>query len=291
MNDLTAYKPNAVAEFGKSVMLGLIAQAAMEEEAAKLSAQAGQTKQFLSFELTKAIMDLADRFPDDVNPEQIYGSVKEVQALNNKLLWKMEVMERKIIDDQVTYQWVEKSVEELYSYTAELKEKNRAEYDKRHNNRKRLNARLSEACKAAAELRASKLKADDLSYREKENGDMVPVIKNAPKAISGGKKEIEIGAKKAVEGADLSPTMSSIVKLSTKRFKEDAPAKGTDKGEKRDDVKLGMSDADFGAICNTVIRAMNAQEGDFSADMIKHLKSLVDAATPVIKAGATKKEK
>ncbi len=125
---------------------------------------------------------------------------------------------------------------------------------------------------------ACKVGVGDLQYvKNDETGEDEATIVNAPKAIAGDRKNVTLGGRKPVEGATLSPTMASIVKLSQSRFKS---AKGetterSDKGKERaGDAKLGISDTDFGHAVNSVIKMVNAQENKFSPGMAKHLKSL-----------------
>ncbi len=289
---LTVYEPKSVAEFGNKFMFSLVAQAAAEEEAQKLVATAGEAKTFLSFEMTRAIFDLTERH-EDVDVYAIFGKSKDVEKLNTRVLMHMGVLKREITkDDDIVYTWSDPSIEALYSYTKELQDEDKNEYTKRFNNRKRLNARLSEAYKAVAALKDNGLKPGDLTYSENENGENVPTINNAPKEIAGDNKGgvVQLGSRKPIVGAQLSPTMASIVKLAENKHKEPKEER-KDKGENREGVaKLNMSDEDFGSIVNTVKRAITAQEGQFSAEQIKHLKSLIETASSVVAAGVTKKK-
>lgn len=285
---IAPYSPNAVAEFGNKFLTSLVMAASAEEEAQKQLAAAGEAKQFLSFEMTKAIADLADRFAegkDAVDVYAVFGEPKDVEKLNTRVLIHMGVMKREIGDDDtVRYVWTEENVEKLYSYTKELKETNPEEYQRRFNNRKRLNMRLSEAYKAVVALRDAKLSADDLYYSEDaDTGAMVPTIRNAPKEIGGENGTVQMNQRKVVKGATLSPTMTSLVKLATDRHKPKADR--ADKGENREgEAKLGMNDEAFGGIVNTLRRAVTAQEGNFTPDMQKQLKALADFLVPVIKS-------
>jgi len=275
--ELVPFSTNAVAEFGENFMEALVAQAAMAEEAQKLQDQSTQAKSFLSFEMTKAVLDLDNRF-EDIDVYAIFGAAKTVEKLNQKILMHMKVLKRSINeDDTVSYDWTSDRVKGLYAYSTTLKDENPEEYTRRFNNRKRLNMVLSEACKAAAALKDQKLSVDDLVYTDDPTtGAKVPTIKNAPKQIAGDKAEVQLGSRKPVAGATMSPTMTSLVKLATQVHKpDDSKAKDKkDAGESRDAEKLGMSDEDFGAICNTVIRAVNTQENDFSPEKLKQLQNL-----------------
>jgi hypothetical protein len=150
--------------------------------------------------------------------------------------------------------------------------------------------RLADAYKATAALLDAKLSPEDLYYSEDpETKALVPTIRNAPKEIGGDAKTIQLGARKPVTGADLSPTMSSLVSLATKKHRT-PKADRNDKGENRQgDAKLGMTDEAFGGICNNLKRAITAQEGAFTEEMRKQLISVADFITPVIKEFTTKK--
>ena len=290
---LVSYDSKNVAAFGNKFMFSLVAQAAAEEEAQKLQATANEAKTFLSFEMTRAIFDLASRH-EDIDVYAIFGKAKDVEKLNTRVLVHMGVLKREInSDDEVVYNWTDDSIKNLYDYTAELKESDAAEYNKRFNNRKKLNMRLSEAYKAVASLKDAGLSPNDLYYSENENGETVPTINNAPKEIAGENEggKVQLGSRKPIVGAQLSPTMSSLVKLAEKKHKAEPKENRSDKGEDRSGVaKIAMTDEDFGAIVNTVKRAITAQEGVFTAEMIKHLKGLVEMSSEVIKAGVTKKK-
>lgn len=288
---LTVYDAKVPATFGNKFMFSLVQAAAAEEEAQKLAATASEAKIYLGFEMIRAVFDLAERH-EDIDVYAIFGKSKDVEKLNTRILMHMGVLKREITsDDEITYKWTDPSIAALYEYTSELKAENEAEYNRRFNNRKRLNMRLSEAYKSVATLMDNKLSPKDLSYSENEAGESVPTINNAPKAISGEAKDgkVQLGSRKPIVGAQMSPTLSSLVKLADKAHKEAKPERA-DAGEQRNGVaQMGISDEDFGGICNTVIRAINAKEGVFTEDSIKHLKSLVDAITPIVKKGVTKK--
>jgi len=287
---LTTYDPKSIQTFGNSIMTALVAQAGMEEEAQKLAATATEAKSFISFEMTRAVFDLSDRL-DDIDPYAIFGKAKEVERLNTRVLMHMGALKRTVTsDDEIVYEWTDKNIENMYSYTKELQDEDKAEYTRRFNNRKRLNMKLSEAYKAVAALKDQGLKPADLFYSENEAGEQVPTIQNAPKELAGDSKSIQLGSRRPIVGATMSPTMSSLIKLAEKAHKvEPKTEERKDKGENRNGVaQIGMSDEDFGSICNTVIRAVNAQENVFSEQQIKTLKALTSVIAPVIAAGATK---
>jgi hypothetical protein len=299
--DLVPYNAKTdIAEFGATFMQGLVAAAGMAEEAQRLADTAAQGMQYLSFEMTRAVFDFNDRF-DDVDVYAVFGKAKDVERLNQRVLVHMGVLKREITkDDDIVYTWTSEGIRNLYEYTQELKDADPAEYTRRFNNRKRLNMKLSEAYKTACTLADQGLKPDDLYYSEDaETKAMVPTIRNAPKEIAGDRKEVQLGSRKAVAGATMSPTMSSLVKLATEKHKPEAAAASDkkDKGEDRAGVaKIGISDEDFGSIVNTLIRTITAQENEFSAEKLKHLnacrkaiEAAIDAAKPAkqpVKAAA-----
>lgn len=270
--ELTPFKANQVAVFGNKFMIALVAQAGLEAEAQKALKDSAEAKTFLGFEMIKAIFSIAVKTrgtKNEVDPSAIFGEPKDVERLNNRILIEMGVMKKDINEktDAVEYIWTDAKVEQLYSYSKALKEKDEPEYTKRFNNRKRLNFRLSEACKAAASLMDYKLSPDDLFYSTDEAGNMVPTIKNAPKQIGGDAGVVQMNVRKPVKGADLSPTIASLIKISTDRHKPKGDR--LDKTEKREDEKMGMTDEDFGGIVNSLRRAIIKQEGVFSPEMQK----------------------
>lgn len=285
--EITPYSPQAVAEFGNKFLWSLVIQAGAEEEAQKLQAAAGVAKQYLSFEMTKAIFDLSVRSEgqkDSVDVYDVFGTAKDVQKLNTRVLIHMGVLKREIQeDDTVAYVWTDPSVEGVYSYTEDLKKSNLEEYNRRFNNRKRLNMRLNEAYRAVATLRDQGLSSDDLFYSEAEDGSMVPTIRNAPKAIGGDDGIVQMNARKPVKGATLSPTMASLVKLANDKHKG-SNTERSDKGEQRKgEAQLGMNDEAFGRIVNTLRNAITAQEGQFTDEMKKHIRALAEFISPLVK--------
>lgn len=289
--DLVPFQPNAIAEFGENFMEALVASAAMAEEAQRLQDASTQAKSYLGFEMTKAILDLDTRF-EDIDVYRIFGGIKDVEKLNQRILVHMKVLKREIgEDDTVSYNWTSDRVKNLYSYSSELKEADPAEHTRRFNNRKRLNAVLSDACKAAAALKDSNLTINDLTYTDDpDTGAKVPTIRNAPKQIAGDKTEVQLGTRKPVAGATMSPTMTSLVKIASQKHKpDDSKAKDKkDKGTQRDNEKMGMSDEDFGSIVNTTMRAIAAQEHDFSPEKLKHLNALAKSISENLKEAETK---
>ncbi len=234
---LVPFKANAVEKFGNNFMIALIAQAGLEEEASKAMAAAGEAKAFLSFEITKAIFSIAHKSKGSKNEVDVYaifGTIKDVERLNNRILVEMGV-KKKIVDDEtdeVKYIWTDDAVKSAYDVSVELKEKDEPEYNRRINNKKRLNSRLSEACKAAATLMDHGLNHDDLFYSEDATtGQYIPTIKNAPKQIGGEAGVVQMNSRKPVKGATLSPTMTSLVKISTDRHKDTPKGDRNDKGQ------------------------------------------------------------
>lgn len=287
---LMKYESKEPAQFGTSLMEGLVAAAAMAEEANKLSEQAAQGTQYLSFELTKALFDFDERF-EDVDVHTIFSpKSKDVERFNTRVLVHMGVLKRILNnDDEVEYIWTSTKIKELYEYTAELKDANPEEHLKRFNNRKRLNMKLSEAAKAACALKDQGLKIDDLYYTEHpDTKAMTPTIRNAPKEISGDLKEVQLGARKTVAGASLSPTMSSLIKLATNRHKP-KDVEGTSTEAQTGVANINITDEDFGAVCNQVIRVVNAQENEFSAEKLTHLKNLSKFLAEAVKTAKEKK--
>lgn len=280
---LVKYEQNAVAEFGNNFMFALVAAAAAQEEAQRLQETAGAANTTLAFEMTKAVFDLHDRF-DDVDVYAVFGKAKDVEKLNQRILTHMGVLKREITsEDEIVYKWTSDSIAALYDYNVELKDRDPAEYARRFNNRKRLNIRLSDAYKAASKLVDLGLSPDDLFYStHPETNELVPTIRNAPKEIAGDKGEVQLGGRKPVAGATMSPTMSSIVKLASAAHAPEKAEK-VDKGDNRDGpAKLGISDEDFGAQVNLLKRTITAQEGKLTKDAIKQMKSLYEFLAPFV---------
>ena len=277
---LTTYDPKAVAEFGKSTLVALVQSIAIGIEANKLHARAEQVKTFISFEMTKAILDLSvneTEGPNAVDPYQVWNGGKAVEKLNISVLIHFGVLQRKISNDgsSVVVSFVDPEVANLYDYSSADKENEPEIYNARFRNRKMLNLRLSDGYKATCKLLDNKNTTDDMIVRENsETNETEWVIQNAPKEMSGGNKEVVMGARKPLnDKATVAPTMSGLVQLATNKHRL-TTSKGTEKGAKQDKVKMAMTDAAFGEIANTFITAVNQQEKTFSPEMVKYIKAV-----------------
>ena len=286
--EVALYDAKVPAKFGNSVLSALIAQAGMEAEAQHLQETAQATKGLIAFEMTKAVLDLAEKFPDKINLFQVFEGGKAVEKLNTAVLTAFGVIKREIDGEDIVVRWTDENVQKLYDYNAELKKENEAEFDRRFNNRKRLNFRLSEAYKAACTLQTAAVTADKLVIEQGDNGP-VGTINGGPKEMLGEAKKITLGFKTPQTGASHSPTMASLVKLAVDKHKKDEEKslERSDKGNDRSgEAKLGMSDEEFGKMVNNLKMAIKAQEGKLSANMIKQINSLkpvLEAASPTVK--------
>jgi len=292
--ELVSYKAGStnLAEYGQTFAIQLIEVAGLEEAAQKALATAQEAKQYMAFELTKIILNLSYEHESGKNAVNIYdifsNETKDVTILNRNILLHMGVQVREVNDDTdtVEYKFATKRLEDTYAYSEALKKKDEAEHTRRFNNRKRLNSRLSDAIKAACILRDQNLSTDDLFYSEdKDTGELVPTIKNAPKSIGGDGGIFQMNARKPVKGATLSPTMASLIKLATEAHKETS-SKGPDKGETRDAGDINIGDEQFGKFINNVRNAVNALEGKYTEDMLKQMRSLHQFLTDTLKTVA-----
>lgn len=281
---IQTFDKKSPAKFGNDFLQSLIMVASMDEEVQAKAQMVNEAKQNLGFEMTRAVFELAANEKNKIDIYAVFGKAGDVQKLNTKLLVAMGVQRRDVSDDdEVVYNWTNKEVEALYSYTAALKQENEAEYDKRFKNRKRLNQRFAEACKSVAALMDAGNKPSDLVYQKNDAGEFVPIIKNAPKAISGEQDHVALGARTPVQGASHSPTMSSLVKIATTAHKPKDATKGKEGSEGDNKAKMGMSDEDFGAIVNQLRRAIDAQEGTLTSEMKKQLRALNKYLTSTLK--------
>lgn len=282
---LKPYDASKPAEFGNGFLESLIKQTTFDEAVQEALQTGDDVRRYIGFELTKAIMSAAETVKD-LNVYAIFEGAKAVEKLNNKLLQHFGVIKKEIVDDEIVVTWTSKSMEEAYDYSAVDKEKNEAEYTKRFNNRKRLNMRFSEGCKAAIALIDAGTKAEQLKLVENaETKAIEPVIENAPDILRGDKTKngstITFGKRNPNEGAKVASNISSLVKAATEAHKKaDPEATGiagerADKGNERaGDAKLGLDDETFGGMVNNLRRAIGAQEGKFSPEMLKQLSAL-----------------
>jgi hypothetical protein len=280
---LSQFDPSAPATFGNSLLDSLLKSEAFDQSLNELAGKNEDVKRFIVFETTKAVMYAAEN-GKDINVYAIFDTAKAVEKLNTKLLQFFGVIERKLDDDGEAYtEWSNPANAQAYDYGAVDKEKDENEYNRRHNNRKRLNMRLSEACKAAAALMDRGVKSDQLKLAENSNKEIEAVIDNAPADLRGDEQKngprVTFGKRTAQEGAKLAPNMASLIKAASEAHKasdETGTGDRADKGGDRSgDAKLGMSDEDFGAIVNNLRRAIMAQEGKLSPEMVKQLQALV----------------
>ena len=68
-------------------MLSIVMAAGAEEEAQKMLAAAGEAKQYLSFEMTRAVFDLADKHKEGKDAVDVYAVFsKETKDVERGLL-------------------------------------------------------------------------------------------------------------------------------------------------------------------------------------------------------------
>jgi hypothetical protein len=298
---LKAFDPNNMAAFGNDLLKALIQQASYDEEIAAAVDTGEQVRKFIGFELSKAVMTAHEKDPE-LNIFAIFEGGKKVEKLNTRLLQMFGVVKKEIKDDEIVVSWTDPSHQKEYDYSAVDKDKDEAEYTRRFNNRKRLNMRLSDACKFAIGLLDGGTKAADLKIVE-ENGSVKAVIENAPEFLVGDKTKnngsttVEFGKRNPNEGAKVAPTLAAVIRVAADAHKKaegevkpgiDARA---DKGNDRSgDAKLGISDEDFGAIVNNLRRVVSAQEGEFTPEMIRQLQSIVPFLDETLTAWAKGEE-
>lgn len=279
---LKPYDPNKPTDFGNGLLESLLRQTAFEDEVQQAVQTGEEVRRYIGFETTKAIMHAAET-GKDINIYAIFEGAKATEKLNSRLLQHFGVIKKEIVDDDIVVKWTNAEMEKAYDYSAVDKEKDEAEYMRRHNNRKRLNMRLSDGCKAAIALLDAGTKSGQLKLVENNETKVVePVIENAPDILRGDKTKngstITFGKRNANEGAKVASNMASLVKAATEAHKkaEGENPERADKGNDRSgEAKLGMDDETFGGLVNNLRRAIAAQEGQFSEEMRKHLTSLV----------------
>jgi hypothetical protein len=293
------FESTAVGEYGNKVARALLLQFAYDEDLAERTAAAEESRGLIGFELTKAVMNLQQE-NEKVNIYAIWEGGKAVEKLNTRLLVAMGVMSR-IADeesDSVIYKWSDAENEKAYNYSAVDKEKDKDEYQRRFNNRKRLNIALSNACKSAIGLLDEGTKAENLKITQVEGEAPKAVIENPPEAIAGKDKDgnkptvVEFGKRTIAAGATHSPTMASLIKIATDKHKaaEGESTERSDKGADRSgEAKIAMTDEAFGGIVNNLKRAIVAQEGTFTPDMVKQMQSLIPVLNEAIAAAAQPK--
>lgn len=286
------YGSTDVAQFGNNLLIGLVQALSFDEFVSEQQAKGEAVKQHIGFELTRAVLDLAEK-NEELNIYAIFDSKVNTEKLNTRLLEAMGIIERKIVGEEIVTTWTDTKVRDLYVYTLVDKDKDPEEYKRRFDNRKRLNARISDACKAAIALRDGKTKAADLTFEEVE-GVVTPVINHAPKEISGDNADgkVTFGQRSVATGASASPTLASLVKIATNKHKtaEGELTERTDKGGDRSgEAKIAMTDEAFGGMVNNLKRAVAAQEGVFTPDMVKQMQSLVPVLEAAVKAATATK--
>lgn len=297
---LQQFDATAPEKFGNALLASFAATDAFDAALAEASVSADNTKKFIGFELTRAVMAAAET-SKDINLFAIFDGKVPTEKLLSKLLQYFGVIKKEIKDEEVVTTWTAPEVEATYNYGAIDKEKDEAEYTKRFNNRKRLNMRLSDAIKAAVALIGSDVKAAQLTYSENSTTKEVePVIKDAPEAIRGDKDKngstVKFGSRSANEGAKVAANMAALVKAAVAAHSkdEDEKAKASDKeradkgSERPGDAKITISDEEFGGIVNNTRRVIAALEGTFSADVTRQLIALREYITEQLTAADLK---
>lgn len=296
---LKPFDPEAPALFGNGFLESLIKQTQFDEEIQSALQTGDEVKRYIGFELTKAIMSVSET-TKDMNIYAIFEGAKATEKLNSKLLQSFGVIKKEIKDDDIIVKWTSPEMEAAYDYSSIDKEKNEAEYTRRFNNRKRLNMRFSEGLKAAIALIDAGTKSEQLKLVENADTKQVePVIENAPDVLRGDKTKngstITFGKRTANEGAKVASNMTALVKAATEAHKKSdpettgTPGERADKGNDRSgEAKLGMDDETFGGLVNNLRRAIGAQEGNLSADMIKQLSGLHAYITEQVNATKAK---
>lgn len=283
-------------KFGNNALTALIKQFAFDDQLTQLQEAGEESRGFISFELTKAIMLLQEQ-NEKVNIYDIWTGGKAVEKLNTRVLVAMGVMTRVADEenDAVIYKWSDPENEKQYNYGAVDKEKDPTEYNRRLNNRKRLNIALSNGFKSAIALIDGGTKSENLKLVDDEAVGIKAIIENPPESIAGkdaaGVKPtaIEFGKRTVASGATHSPTTASLVKIATQKHKvEDEGKTGerSDVGNERSgEAKLAMTDEVFGGMVNNLKRAIIAQEGIFTVDMNKQMSSLITTLTEAVAQG------
>ena len=289
--DVVIYDPKSPALYGNSLLTTLITAAAWDEEISKQQEQSATVKGLIGFEMARAVMDVAEKSDGKINLYTVFDGNKAVEKLNTNVLSALGVIKRTIEGDEIVTSWTSPEVQALYDYTSVDKKENEPEFNRRFNNRKRLNFRLSEAYKAATTLQETGVLAENMSIQQDDNGITTGVIVGGPAQVKGEAETITIaqGSTKTPQtGATHTPTMASLVKLATEKHKAAAEESTTrsDAGNQRTgDAKLGMSDEDFGKMVNNLIMAINAQEGKLTEGMLKQLNNLKPVLDKAIAAG------
>lgn len=285
---LKPFDPKLPAEFGNSFLAALVATEAFDAEIQAAQAKAEDVRKHIGFELAKAIMhaseDTAGDAKKEINVYAIFEGKTPTEKLFSRLMQHFGIVKKEIVDEELVTTWTSKAMAEAYDYTAIDKEKDEAEWNRRSNNRKRLNMRFTDACKMAIALMDNGVKGEQLVLQENaETKAIEPVIKNAPDFLRGDKEKngstVSFGRRNANEGAKIAPNVASLVKAATEAHRsadETGTGQRSDTGNERSgDAKLGMTDEDFGAIVNNLRRAITAQEGQLSDEMVKQLNNLV----------------
>lgn len=294
---LQEFNANEITKYGNQVLDFVLRIAEADEEYKSIGEQLETARQNGSFQLMQALMHMHET-DEKFNIFAIFEGGKAVERLNTRILTKMGVITRVPDPDgeNIITQWSNEQVRDQYAYSLVDKEKDPKEYKRRFDNRKRLNIAFSNAAKAAIALIDNGTKADEVKFVE-QDGAVRPVIEKAPAEITGETKgPVTFGERKVATGAKMSPTLSSLVKLASDKHKQnDDGSEGakerSDKGADRSgDAKLAMTDELFGSLVNNLKRAIAAQEGLFTEDMHKQMKSLVEPLNEAIALGVAPKQ-
>jgi hypothetical protein len=275
VNDIVVFEAANVATIGNQFLNGILMHEASMEAAKAEIVQGEKRENFIDFEMTKAVLFLHGT--EAIDLYKLYGDKKASQVLYRQILTELGVLAKTITDeDTVEYSYTDPSLKDQFFLDGALKETDEAEYLRRRSRRNSLNIRLARVRKAAIALHDANATPDDLVYRDNDDGSKSAVITKGPRDIMGEGAEVSINsdARKPLEGAKFSPSITGLAKMADSAHKEVAPSKDkaeTDAGKAGEGVN---GEADFLATVNTLVMMIKGREGKFAKTEETALRSL-----------------
>lgn len=293
--DMILFNPAELATQGEK-FLGALLEHELRKEAAETElAQASARDVTINTELMRAALFLHSE--DKIDLEKIYGTREQVASLNRAILVELGIAKRIVTDtDKVEYVFQNPALAEAYEFKQAVcdykhdKEKEpkplyteaqvAAERVKR-SRRNSLNIRLATACKSALAMYKAGAGIEHVVYREKADGSTVPVLTKGPIGVMGEQAEVELvsGNAAKAKGATYTPTISGLAKVEDMTHKP-ASKQETEHGKKDAGP---ISEADFLALMNAAMLAINKREGQFTDAEKTAMKNVGTALMKAVK--------
>jgi len=262
---IVQFDANAIATLGNQFLSGILMHEAAVDAAKTEILEGEKRENFIDFEMTKAVLHLHGT--ESVDLYKIYGDKKASQILYRQILTELGVLAKTITEeDTVEYTFTDPALKDQFYLDGNLKETDEPEYLRRRSRRNSLNIRLARVCKAAIALHDANATPADLSYRDNEDGTRSAMITKGPRDVMGKDVSVSINsdARKPLEGAKFSPSITGLAKQADSMHKEAAVSKDAAESATTKPGEGVSGEADMLAVANTLVMMIKGREGKFS---------------------------